>query len=129
MEPEKIAIFALKSDQQRPELVDPGERSLNRGAPFVHVAVEMPLPPAFRRLSTSFVFINVRNHAGIPEQLTCSTRVKTTVGIEVCPLVRQGNALQVREQLFERFGQLIRIVVVARHNIRRRQNIPIAVDQ
>ena len=128
MESEKIAIFALKADQQRPKLVDPGERSLNREAPFVHVTVEMPLPSAFRRLPTSFVFINVRNHASIPEQLARSTRVKTTVDIEVRPLVRHGNALQVREQLSERFGQLIRIVVVARNNIRRRKNIPIAID-
>ena len=67
MEPEKIAIFALKADQQRPKLVDPGERSLNREAPFVHVAVEVPLPTTFWCFSTTFVFINVRNNASIPE--------------------------------------------------------------
>ena len=98
MESEEIDIFALKSDQQRPKLVDPGEGSLNRETPFVHVAVEMPLSPAFRRYSATFVFSNVRNNAGIPEQLARSTRVKTTVCIEVRAFIRQSGALQVSKQ-------------------------------
>ncbi len=129
MEAEKIDIFTLKSDQQRPKLVDPCERSLNREAPFVHVAIEMSLPTAFRRFPTTFVFSNVRNNTSIPEHLACSTRVKTTVRIEERSLIRQLGPLQISKQFLERLRQLIRIVVIASNNIRRRQNIPIAVDQ
>ncbi len=51
MEPEEIGIFALKADQQRPELVNPRKRAFNREATFVHIAVEMPLPTTFSRFS------------------------------------------------------------------------------
>src|SRR3712207_4053217 len=128
MESEEIDIFAFKSDQQRPKLVDPGEGSLNRETPFVHVAVEMPLSTAFRRFSATFVFSNVRNNAGIPEQLARSTRVKTTVCIEVRAFIRQSGALQVSKQLLECLRQLICVVMIARNNLGRRKNIPIAID-
>ncbi len=128
MEPEKIASFALKSDQQRPKLVDPCEGTFNCEASFVHVAVEMPLPTAFCRLSTSLVFINVRNNASVPEHLACSAGVKTTVRIEERTCIRQSSPLQVSKQLFERLRQLIRVVVVARNNIIRCKNISIAIN-
>ena len=129
MEPEKIATLALKAYQQRPKLVDPCEGSFNREAPFVHVVVEMPLPSAFYRFSTSLVFINVRNNASIPEHLACRTGVKATVRIEERTRIRQSSPLQVSKQLFERPCQLIRIIVVASNNLRRRKNISIAINQ
>ncbi len=129
MEPEKIATSALKSYQQRPKLVDPCEGPFNREAPFVHVAVEMPLPTAFCRFSTSLVFINVRNNASIPEHLTCSTGVKTTVRVEEGTLIRQSRTLQVSEQIFEHLRQLIGIIVIASNNIGRRKNISITINQ
>ncbi len=129
MEPEKIAPFTLKSYQQRPKLVDPGEGTFNGEAPFVHVAVEMPIPSAFCRFSTPFVFINVRNNAGVPEQLARSAGVKTTVCIEDRTRIRQSCPPQVSKQLFERLRQLIRIIVIATNNIGRRKNIPIAINQ
>jgi hypothetical protein len=128
MEPEKIVPFALKSYQQRPKLVDPGEGTFNREAPFVHVAVEIPLPTAFCRFSTSLVFINVRNNASVPEHLTRSAGVKTTVRIEECTRIRQSSPLQVSKQLFERLRQLIRIVVITSNNIGCRKDISIAID-
>ncbi len=128
MEPEEIDIFALKSDQQRPKIVDPCEGSFNREALFVHVAVEMPLSTAFRRFSTTFVFINVWNNTSIPEHLACSTRVKTTVCVEERVLIRQSRALQVSKQLLERLRQLIRVVMIASYNLGRRKNVPIAIN-
>ncbi len=129
MESEKIAPFALKSDQQRPKLVDPCEGTFNCETPFVHVAVEMPLPTTFCRFSTPLVFINVWNNASIPEQLACSAGVKTTVCIEECTPIRQSSPLQVIQQLFECLCQLIRVIVVASNNIGRRKNISIAINQ
>jgi len=129
MEPEKIAPFALKPYQQRAKLVDPGEGTFNREAPFVHVAVEMPLPSAFCRFSPPFVFSNVRNNASVPEQLARSAGIKTTICIEERVLVRYACTLQVTKQLFERLRQLIRVVVVASNNIGRRKNIPITIYQ
>ena len=129
MEPEKIATFTLKSYQQRPELVDPGEGTFNCEPSFVHVAVEMPLSTTFRRFSTALVFINVRNNASVPEHLACSAGIKTTVRIEECTRIRQSSPFQVSKQLFERLCQLIRIIVIASKNIGRRKNIAIAINQ
>ena len=129
MEPEKIATFALKSYQQRPKLVDPCEGTFNCEASFIHIAVEMPPPTTFCRFSTSLVFINVRDDASVPEHLACSAGVKTTVRIEERTRIRQSRALQVSKQLFERFCQLIRVIVIASYNIRRRKNVSIAINQ
>ena len=129
MEPEKIATFALKSYQQRPKLVDPCEGTFNCEASFVHVTVEMPLPTAFCRFSTSLVFINVRNNASVPEHLACSASVKTTVRIEERTCIRQSSPLQVSKQLFECLCQLIRVVVIASNNTGRRKNISITINQ
>lgn len=129
MEPQEIDVLALESDQQRPELVDPGEGALDREAPFVHSTVEMALPTAFRCFPGAFVLINVRNHPIVPEQFARSTGVKTTIRVEERPFIHYPDTFQCSEQLFEGLRQLIRIVVVASNDTGRRNNVSMPINQ
>ena len=129
MEAEKIGVFALESDQQRPKLVNPCERTFNREATFVNISIELPFPPSFHRFSTPFIFINIRDDTCVPKELPCSTRIKATIGIEIGAFHRQPNSLQPCEQLFQCLCQLIRVIMVARNNTSCRNNVSIRINE
>ncbi len=66
MKAETIGGFALETDQQGLEFVNPGERSLTHEASLVRLLVEMSFSSAFDRLAIALVFRNVGFHAAIP---------------------------------------------------------------
>ena len=87
MESETIRCFPFKADQQRLELINPGERSLTHEAMCVDLVVKMSFAATLHRLSVAFIFSNIRNQSMIPEQLACSTGIKAAIGSEEGTLV------------------------------------------
>jgi hypothetical protein len=127
MESQTIGRFALKTDQQGLEFVNPRECSLTDEAMFVCRRVEMSFPPALDRFSIAFVFHNVRFNATVPQQLPCCPRIKTTVRSEDRAFVVQSTALHISEYLFELLIELIAVVMVTCNHPSGGNNIAIAV--
>jgi hypothetical protein len=129
MKSQKISIFALESDQQRPELINPGEGALNRKASFVHPTVKVSFPSTFRGFPVACVFINVRNHPHIPEQLARRTGIEATIRVEEGTFIGDLNPFQGSKHRFQGLRQVIRVIMIACQNISRRKDVSIVIDQ
>ena len=125
MESQTIGCFAFKSNQQGLEYVNPGEGSFTDKAMLVHIAVEMTLPSAFDGLSVALVFSNVGKNAAVPQHLPRFTRVKATISIETCTGIVELTPLHVLEQLLNRCFQIVTIIMVARYQLCRGNNIAV----
>ena len=111
MKSEPIHILTLKSNQQRPEFINPGKGPFNDEAFLVYLTIEMPLPPTFDCFPVAFVLWNVGTHASIPQHLPCFSCVKTAIRIEKGRPIFQTVALQISKDLGDGCPQLIAVIM------------------
>lgn len=128
MEPEEIAIFALKSDQECPEFINPSKGPFDRKAMLVGITVEMSSSSAFHRFSIALVFRNVGNNSTIPEHFPRCTTIKPTSGMKQGAVIGQTTTLQILKDLLDRSLQVIRVIVVASHNSCRCNDVSVLVN-
>ncbi len=128
METQPIDIFALKSNQQTPEFVNPREVPFNDEPMLVHLPVEIPFASPLDALAVAFVFWDVGPYAPIPQHFPRFAAVKTTIGIEYGTVVAQSKALQIFEELPDGLLELIAIIMVASEEPYEPNNIALLVD-
>lgn len=92
MEAEEVGIPALKPDQQRLELINPGKRALGTKAVRVNRCVEEPLPPALRSFAVSLILRNIGNDTMIETDFPGCFRIKCAIRIKICSLDGQTPA-------------------------------------
>ncbi len=99
MESKPIHILTLKSNQQRPEFVNPSKGSFNDEALLVHLAIEMALASTLDCFPIASVFWNVGSHPSIPQHLPCFACIKAAIGVEEGSPVLQSIALEISKDL------------------------------
>lgn len=82
MSGEKISILALKTDQQRPKLVDPGETAFTREALFVDGGIEPAFAASFGCFAIADVLHEVGNDTMVEADFAGLAGIKGAVGIE-----------------------------------------------
>ena len=125
MESQTIGRFPFKSDQQGLECVNPGERSFTDKAVFVHITIEMALASTLDAFSIALVLRNVGNNPAIPQHLPRFTRIEATISIEEGTVIVEFTPLHVLEQLLNRCFQIVTIIMVARYQLCRGNNIAV----
>jgi hypothetical protein len=66
MKTETVDCFALESDQESLEHINPGERAFTDEPALVYSAIEMAFSPTFHRFSIALVLSNVGNNPAVP---------------------------------------------------------------
>ena len=99
VESKPIHILTLKSNQQRPEFVNPSKGSFNDEALLVHLAIEMALASTLDCFPIASVFWNVGSHPSIPQHLPCFACIKAAIGVEEGRPVLQSIALEISKDL------------------------------
>ena len=127
MEPEAMSRFALKSDQQGLELVNPSEGSLTHEPALVHIRIEIALPSTLALLSVTLVLRNVRLDPTIPQYLPRRSRIEATIRIEDGTFVVQPTSLHVSKDVLEFLHKLITIIMMTRDNSCGRSDVAIPV--
>jgi hypothetical protein len=127
MKTKTIDGFSLKADHQGLEHIDPRKRAFTDEPALVCLAIEMAFAPTFHRFSIPLVLCNVRNDPTIPEQLARRTGIKAAIRIEQGTFIRQAAALEVCEQIFQLLLKLIAIVMIARNDTSRRDNVALGI--
>jgi hypothetical protein len=116
MSTQKISIFIIKADQQRPKLVDPGEAALTGETLFVNVGIEQALTPAPGLFAITLVFGNVGDNQMIETDLAGGAGIKSGVGIEVGSGYHQAKPFHGFESGLQMGLQIKSIVPIARDN-------------
>lgn len=128
MESQTIRRFALKSNQQGLEFINPGEGSLTDEAMLVHVWVEIPFPPTLDGFAVALIFCNVGFDPTVPQHFPGCARIKAPIHVEYGSLVVQSTAFHVSEYVFELLFKLIAVIMVASNDTCCRNNIAISVS-
>ncbi len=100
MELDLIDIFTLKSNQERPELINPGKCAINNTVVLVDISIKVPFSAAFDGRAIAFILINIWNDAMIPKHVARRTRIKAATSIEQGMLIVQSKAAHVLKDLF-----------------------------
>ncbi len=123
----EIGRFALKSDQQGLEFVNPRECSFADEAALVHDCVEMAFPSTLHCFSIAFIFRNIGFDSTVPQQLACCTCIEATIHIEHGALVVQSAAFHVSKDVLQLLLKRIAVIMVAGDDTRCGNNIPISI--
>ncbi len=127
MEAKAMNCFPLKSDQQRLEFVNPGERSLTDKATFVHNRIEVSLASTFDFLSIALVLRNVGLDPTIPQDLARRSCIEATIRIEDGTFVVQSTSRHISKDVLELLHKLITIIMMTRDNSCGRSDVAIRV--
>ncbi len=127
MKAETIGCFALETDQQGLEFVNPGECSLTHEASLVRLVVEMSFSSALDVFPIALVLRNVRNDTTIPQQFPSCTRVKATIGIKERTFIVQSTPLHILEDVLQLLFELKAVVMVSGNDTRRRDDRTVLV--
>ncbi len=128
MESEPIHILTLKSNQQRPEFVNPSKGPFNDEPLLVHLTIELPLPSTFDCFSVAFVLWNGGTHASIPQHLPCFSCVKTAIRVEQGRLILQTIALQISKDLGDGCSQVLAVIMTTTNDLTCSHNVAIPVN-
>lgn len=113
MSAKKIGVLAVKTDQQSPELVYPGETALTGEAAFVDFGIEQAFAPTLGLLAIAFVFGDVGNDTVIETDFTGLKRIKSTVGIEKSSGNQESQSLHAAKGTLEVGFQVEGVMMVA----------------
>ncbi len=127
MPTEKVDIFPIITDQQSPELVDPGEATLTAEALFVDIGIEQAFTPTFDRLAIAVVLGDVGNKAMIETDLARIAGVEGAVGIEQRPSDDQTQLLHQLESGLKMGFQTKSVVMIACHDPGRGDDIAVGI--
>lgn len=123
-----MSRFPLKSNEQGLEFVNPCERSLTDEAPLIHDCVEISFASTLGYLSIAFVLHNVGLDTTIPQHFPGSTYIEATIRIEDRTFVFQSSSLHISKDILELLNKLISIIMIARNDTRRRENIAVPIS-
>ena len=127
MEPEAMSRFALKSDQQGLEFVNPSEGSLIDETALVYHRVEISFASRLDLLSVALVLRNVRLDPAIPQHFSRRSRIEATIRIEARTFVVQSTSSHVSKDVLELLNKLVSIIMIAGNDARRRENIAVSI--
>ena len=119
MAAEKVGIFAIKADEQRAELVNPGETPFTGETLPVNRRVEQAFTSALGLFAVARVFRDVGNKTLIEAHFTGIPGIEGAVGIEPRPSKGQPQPVEGLESGLKRPLQTKGIMVIARHHARR----------
>ena len=119
--------FALKTDQQGLEFVNPGEGTLAHKAIFVHHRVEMAFASALHVFAIALVFRNIGFDTAIPQQFACFARIKRTISIEIGAMVVQTTAFHIIETVDNLLFEIITVIMLPCKYSRRGNNVPVRI--
>ncbi len=128
MESQTIGRFALKSDQQGLEFVNPRERSFTNEATLVRGCVEMALPSTLDRFPIAFILHNIGFDPTVPQQFSRCTCVEATIHVEYGAVVAQSTPFHVSEYVFKLLLKLIAIVVMASNDTCCGNNVTVSIS-
>ena len=117
-----ISIFSVKSDEERPELVYPGESALTDKSFFAESAAEQSFAAVFSRATVSPVFRDVGNEAVIEAGFAGLSGVKGCVGVEISSGNIQSRPFQASEHDLQMRFEVERVMMIARYNTGRGRN-------
>ena len=124
-----ISIFSVKADEERPELVHPGESALTDKSLFVHLAVEQPLAAAFSRATVPPVFRDIGDEAMIEAGFAGLAGVRGRVGVEISSGNIQSRPLQASEHDPQMRFEVESVMMIACYNAGRSRNEAVRVCQ
>lgn len=119
MSTQKVGILAIKADEQRAELVNPGETAFIDEPLPIKLSVEQPFTPTLGCFAVAFVLGDVGNHAMIEAHFTPIPGIEGTVGVEQRPGNAQVQTFESLEGGLKMPLQTKGIMVIARHQTRR----------
>lgn len=112
-----ISIFSVKSDEERPELVYPGESALTDKSFFAESAAEQSFAAVFSRATVS-----PGNEAVIEAGFAGLSGVKGCVGVEISSGNIQSRPFQASEHDLQMRSEVERVMMIARYNTGRGRN-------
>ncbi len=127
MEPEAMSRFALKSDQQGLELVNPSEGSLTDETALVYHRVEISFASTLDLLSVALVLRNVGLDPAIPQHFSRRSRIEATIRIEARTFVVQSTSSHVSKDVLELLNKLVSIIMIASYDACRCNNVAVGI--
>jgi len=124
---EKGGVFAIKPNEQRAELIDPGKATFVRQALLVNLGVEQAFSSTLKGFTIAPVLGNVRDEAMIETDLARGVGVEGAIGVEKCASKGQSQLFHAFERRLEMGFQVERIVVMARDEPGGGENVPVRI--
>ena len=97
MSTQEVGIFAVKADEQRAELINPGETAFVGKAPFVDLGVEQAFASTLGSLAIAFVLSDVGDNPIVETDFAGLAGIKSAVGVEKRACDVQAQALHAFE--------------------------------
>ncbi len=127
MSSEKVGILALKTDEQRPKLVNPSKTAFTGEALLVDGGVEQAFTSRFDGFSVTFVLADVGDDPVIETNLACFQRIKSAIGVEIGSGNRQSQVLHRAKSVLEVRFEVESIMMVARDDPGRSHHIALSI--
>ena len=127
MSTEKVGVFAVITNEQGSELVNPGKTAFTGETLLVDRRVEEAFTPAFSLFAVALVLTKIGDDPMIEANLPSFQRIKSAVRIEVSASNRQSQALHLLESSLQVRLEVEGIMMVARDHPGGSQDIALRV--
>ena len=124
---QEVDVLTVKADEQGSELIHPGKAAFVGKASLVDVGVEQTFAPAFGGFAVALVFGDVRDQAMVEADLAGFTGIEGAVSVEERPGDGQSQALHALESSLQMGLQVEGVVVVARNDAGRSQDVAVGI--
>jgi len=126
---QEVGVLTVKADEQSSELIDPGKAVFGSKAMLVNRSVEQTFAPTFGGFAVALVLGDVGDQAMVEADLAGFTGVEGTVSVEKRPGDGQSQALHALESSLEMGLQVEGVMVVARNDACRSQDVAVGIHE